>query len=114
MKTKIFRKKSDAQAAAEEVMEHTEHPAGVYGSARNWRVEAHGYSTGGSWQRVRILYTLGEDGHLHEISRREVQTAVFIDGMDGDVMPAQLAPKAVERALRTGAGRIEIRDFPSL
>ncbi len=41
--------------------------AGVYGAARNWRIEAHGYTDD---RKTRILYILGSDGRMIETGRR--------------------------------------------
>ena len=69
MKHKKFTSRAKAEDALSEVLE--QHPASIIGSARNWMIEGHGYAAS---RKVRINYFLGEDGAMHEYSRKEVES----------------------------------------
>lgn len=67
MKHMKFTSRAKAEEALAEVL--NKYPASIIGSARNWKIEGHGYAHGGA---VRLNYFLGADGHMHEYSRTEV------------------------------------------
>lgn len=70
MKTKHTAARFTSRAKADEALRECQDNgwiAGVYGTARNWRIEAHGYTDD---RKARILYVLGADGSMIETGRR--------------------------------------------